>query len=802
MEIIKKFEPLFGEWYVEDIIGAGSFGRVYKIYREELGNRFYSALKYISLPADSNEMKQLRADGMDEQSISAYYFTMARDISSETTLMNKLRGNTNIVSFEDSKVVPKPNGIGYDIFIRMELLDSLTNRMVEKTLSINEVAKLGIDICTALMLCAKYGIIHRDIKPDNIFISPNGDYKLGDFGIARQLEKTATFMSKKGTYNYMAPEVYKGEKYGATCDLYSLGLVMYRLLNKGRLPFLPEAPNPITANDREEALKRRFTGEKLPAPCNADEELSAIVLKACAYDPKDRFASAEAMRTALLHYGSGEYSDMSGAIMVNDSTEGTEDGPTESVFTDDSSVDAEEDGETQGVFSGIPLTNDKEANEESVKAFELNRITEMAQRIVSTPISETPKKTNAEPASSFFEKKEKKKKQFTAAALVLMIGLLSILGLFVKGNFAKEANVATACGAKEYEIALITDKGNIDDKSFNQGAWEGVVAYAEANSISHKYYKPEDATDEAYLAAIDLAVESGAKVVVCPGFLFEPAVYDAQTKYPEVKFIILDGAPRTADYSDAKTAENTASIKYAEEQSGYLVGYAAVKDGYRALGFMGGMAVPAVQAFGYGYLQGIEAAAAELGLAAGDITVKYHYTGDFAESDTNKATAAAMYESGIEVIFACGGSVGYSVMSAAAEAGKKVIGVDVDQRYDSETVITSATKGLAASVQSVLKSIYETNDFATTYAGKTTYFNAANNGVGLPTTVIGDENGNAFDRFNTFTVEAYNEIFAKLADGSVSPIRTIEMANAEGYATAEELTNGLGLTIVAVECVQ
>ena len=141
-------------------------------------------------------------------------------------------------------------------------------------------------------------------------------------------------------------------------------------------------------------------------------------------------------------------------------------------------------------------------------------------------------------------------------------------------------------------------------------------------------------------------------------------------------------------------------------------------------------------------------------------------------------------------------------MSAAAEAGKKVIGVDVDQRYDSETVITSATKGLAVSVQAVLKSIYETNDFATTYAGKTTYFNAANNGVGLPTTVIGDENGNAFDRFNTFTVEAYNEIFAKLADGSVSPVRELQIANAEGYATAEELTNGLGLTIVAVECVQ
>ena len=427
MEIIKKFEPLFGEWYVEDIIGAGSFGRVYKIYREELGNRFYSALKYISLPADSNEMKQLRADGMDEQSISAYYFTMARDISSETTLMNKLRGNTNIVSFEDSKVVPKPNGIGYDIFIRMELLDSLTNRMVEKTLSINEVAKLGIDICTALMLCAKYGIIHRDIKPDNIFISPNGDYKLGDFGIARQLEKTATFMSKKGTYNYMAPEVYKGEKYGATCDLYSLGLVMYRLLNKGRLPFLPEAPNPITANDREEALKRRFTGEKLPAPCNADEELSAIVLKACAYDPKDRFASAEAMRTALLHYSSGEHSDMSGAIMVNDSTEGTEDGPTESVFTDDSSVDAEEDGETLGVLGGIPPVANK-AFEQPVQPSEPSVKAKLPQKPAAASFTETPKKENVEDNEFIPEKKEEKKTGlFIGIASAMMDGMNGLL---------------------------------------------------------------------------------------------------------------------------------------------------------------------------------------------------------------------------------------------------------------------------------------------------------------------------------------------------------------------------------------
>ncbi len=361
---------------------------------------------------------------------------------------------------------------------------------------------------------------------------------------------------------------------------------------------------------------------------------------------------------------------------------------------------------------------------------------------------------------------------------------------------------AFACTGTTFDIAIITDMGNIDDKSFNQGAWEGVKAYADAHKISNKYYKPEDANDDAYLAAIELAVDSGAKIVVCPGYLFEPAVFTAQTKYPNVKFIILDGTPHNPDYTEFNTAKNTASVMYAEEQSGYLAGYAAVMDGYRKLGFMGGMAVPAVQAFGYGYLQGIEAAAAELKLAEGDIQVKYHYTGDFAETDGNKATAAAMYQSGVEIIFACGGSVGKSVMAAAAEANGKVIGVDVDQRYDSDTVVTSATKGLAASVQAVLKSIYETKDFESTYGGKTTYFNAANEGVGLPTSVIGDAKGDAFDRFNTFDKAAYDAVFAQLVSGEIAPIRTFSIENAEGHATEAELTSNLKLTITKIECIR
>ena len=389
-------------------------------------------------------------------------------------------------------------------------------------------------------------------------------------------------------------------------------------------------------------------------------------------------------------------------------------------------------------------------------------------------------------------------KKFLASSLIIVLVLMSLVGCGGKGGSDTGGkDVDEKPSSKGHEIALITDKGNIDDKSFNQGSWEGVVAFAEKENISHTYIKPEEASDAGYLAAIDLAVTGGAKVVVTPGFLFEVPIYEAQSKYPDVKFILLEGAPHPADSFDPDIKENVASILYSEEQSGFLAGYAAVMDGMRNLGFMGGMAVPAVQAFGYGYLQGAEYAAEELGLDDGAIKATYHYTGDFEENDTNKATAKAMYQEGTEVIFACGGAVGKSVMSAASEAEAKVIGVDVDQRYDSETVITSATKGLAASVEAVLEAIYKTDSWGD-YSGKTTYFSADNDGVGLPTTVIGDDEADAFDRFESFTMEQYEAIFAKLVDGSIKPIRTIEIEDATGHATADELTEQLNLKKVVV----
>ncbi|MEG0411189.1 MAG: BMP family ABC transporter substrate-binding protein, partial [Erysipelotrichaceae bacterium] len=257
--------------------------------------------------------------------------------------------------------------------------------------------------------------------------------------------------------------------------------------------------------------------------------------------------------------------------------------------------------------------------------------------------------------------------------------------------------------------------------------WEGIKAYAEKNKITHEYYKPTEQSTDAYLAAIELAVQGGAKVVITPGFLFEEPIYIAQDKYPDVNFILIDGNPHDAKGKDYKTGKNAVGIVFAEEQSGYLAGYAAVKEGYTKLGFMGGMAVPAVTSFGYGFVQGADAAAKELEID--NVNVKYHYTGGFDATPEVQTLASSWYTDGTEVIFACGGAVGNSVMSAAeAIDSKKVIGVDVDQSSESKTVITSAMKGLSSAVEQTLDQYY--NDKFP--GGEALVLGADKDGVKLP----------------------------------------------------------------------
>ena len=376
-----------------------------------------------------------------------------------------------------------------------------------------------------------------------------------------------------------------------------------------------------------------------------------------------------------------------------------------------------------------------------------------------------------------------KKRALAVTLAVMMAASLSACGSSNSGSgstTAAPAETTTAAEAKAteaettagtavksetsdgYELALVTDLGTIDDKSFNQGAWEGMKKYAEENGISYKYYQPQEGTTDSYLETIGLAIEGGAKLVVCPGFLFEEPVYLAQDQYKDVHFILLDGEPHSGDYSEYRTEANVMPILFQEDEPGFLAGYAAVKDGYTKLGFLGGMAVPAVIRYGYGFAEGADYAAKEMGVDG--IEIMYNYTGAFAATPEAQSMAASWYQNGTEVIFGCGGAVGNSVMAAAEEKSAKVIGVDVDQSYESDTVVTSAMKQLSVSVYDGVRDFYA-GSFP---GGKTSIFSAKNDGIGLPMET---------SKFTNFTQADYDAVYSQLKDGKITLVQPSEDNN-------------------------
>jgi len=297
-----KYKPgdiVLGNWTLVRLIGEGNYGSVFEAEREDFGSVYKSAIKIITIPQNQSEIRSIRSQGMDDESLTAYFQGFVEDIVRESALMSRLKGTPNVVSYEDHSVIKHDGEIGWDIIIRMELLTPLYDYSKSESFTRQTIIKLGVDICSALELCQKHNIVHRDIKPENIFVSDLGDFKLGDFGIARTVEKTSGGLSKKGTYTYMAPEVYRDEAYGPSVDIYSLGIVLYRLLNDNRTPFLPEYPKPIKYSDQEAAKTKRFSGAPLPAPKNADGRLAEIVLKACVFDPKLRHSSPMQLRQEL-----------------------------------------------------------------------------------------------------------------------------------------------------------------------------------------------------------------------------------------------------------------------------------------------------------------------------------------------------------------------------------------------------------------------------------------------------------------------------------------------------------------------
>ena len=316
----------------------------------------------------------------------------------------------------------------------------------------------------------------------------------------------------------------------------------------------------------------------------------------------------------------------------------------------------------------------------------------------------------------------------------------------------------------KYQVAFVTDVGQLKDKSFNQGTFDGVKLYAAANGLSYKYYQPanaNEATDDDRYDAMKAAVDGGAEVVVCAGFLQEAALRKAAIDFPEVPFVFIDGYPLTEDPEnpDSPILTNVAAIAFKEEQAGYLAGYAAVKDGFTKLGFSGGGGGtnPACCRFGYGYVQGANDAAKELGTNV-EMNYSWQYGATFSGSTELQTMISGWYANGTEIVFACGGSMFQSIAAAASANDKYVIGVDVDQSGESDYVVTSAMKGLSDAVQWAVGHVYD-GTFSE-IGGVATSLGVENNSVALPT-------ADSSWRFETFTVEEYEALYQQMLDGSL-----------------------------------
>ena len=312
----------------------------------------------------------------------------------------------------------------------------------------------------------------------------------------------------------------------------------------------------------------------------------------------------------------------------------------------------------------------------------------------------------------------------------------------------------------KYEIGFVTDVGQLKDKSFNQGTYDGVKLYAAANGLSYKYYQPangDKATDDDRYDAMKAACDNGAKVVVCAGFLQEAALKKAAAEYPDVAFVFIDGYPVSVD-ADSPVLTNVAGISFMEEQCGYFAGYAVVKEGFEKLGFTGGGGGtnPACCRYGYGFVEGANAAAAEMGVNV-EVNYSWEYGASFSASQELQAMASGWYETGTEIIFACGGSMFQSVAAAASANDAAVVGVDVDQSFESDTVVTSAMKGLADATKWAIAKVYDGT--WSEIGGKATSLGVNENAVGLPTATWSMTN---------YTVEEYEELFQKVVSGELT----------------------------------
>lgn len=470
------------EWEIIEKIGEGSFGKVYKAQRTEKGKTFYSAIKIITIPSSQSELNSIRSETSNDQSAREYFQNLMEECIQEVSTMEYFRGNSHVVSVEDYKVVEYLDTIGWDIFIRMEYLTSFLDYCAEKQITEEEVIQLGIDMCKALEYCQKLNIIHRDIKPENIFVSRFGEFKLGDFGIARELERTMSGMSKKGTYSYMAPEMYRGEQYDSRVDIYSLGIVLYRLRNKNRLPFLSLEKQLITYRDKENALTRRMSGESLPKPVEAGDRLAKVILKACAYDPGERYQDAIAFREALeaIKYGKKEVEEPKTETPPKDN-------PTERVQLESVPDKTIVQSSPQRVQES-PLELLRRAEEEDRKAEERRR--------------EELRRTSAKALQNRRRKRRERLSPLLAAVIVMAIAVVIIAAVFIR-MLLEEPSQNENGGS--HDFVSMTSNGETDDPSEFEQAMQKISEQATeiSENLDANTFMETGSMEEGQIAYID-----------------------------------------------------------------------------------------------------------------------------------------------------------------------------------------------------------------------------------------------------------------------------------------------------------
>ena len=553
---------IWPEWRIEKELGRGSYGVVYKAVRTDHNVESNAAVKVITVPGNAGELDSLQTE-MELEGTRSFYQNIVDEFVREVQLMQSMKGTENIVSIEDYKVVEKTGEIGWDIYIRMELLTPFNTVLKSKKLDEDMVIKLGCDICTALEICAKRNIIHRDIKPENIFINDFGYFKLGDFGIARKMESRTAGMSQKGTPYYMAPEVVNNKKYDSRVDTYSLGIVLYRLMNNNRIPFLNANATAFTAEERASAVDRRIRGDQLPPPIEASEELANVILRACAPDPDDRFESATDMREALMAVKNKTY------IIIPL--------PTEQDKTERVRKPGDPNNQTERV------RKPKDQNDQTERVRKPKDQNDQTERVRKP--HPTTGKGSAKQAAKEKPAEKPKKKKGKGLLVLLLILLLVGAGAFVLPGLLNDGDGGDYSYQDRSEIQDIIEsaekranKGNYDEAL--KKIEEGLQTYPASNSLKEKADEYRDAIkkqilDKAeeyanagnYLSAMSV-IESAQQAYGNNHDYEEAYTTYEQAHLAQVKKNTLDEAASYAakgDYASAVTVIKSAMQTYGED---------------------------------------------------------------------------------------------------------------------------------------------------------------------------------------------------------------------------------------------